>query len=332
MTFTPPQQTITFEAALRDLASGKPKSRAFAAHALGEVTDPAAKRRAFDALVRALDDDRPEVRAEAAGALGELGEPDALPHLVKRLGDGAAPVRQHAAIALGSLGRPEAFEPLATALGSGAPDLRFQAATSLAEVDPERAFEPIIAALGDADAQVVGAAALAIGAIAVELPPFAPRAREVLAPVVEHGDRGARFDAAYALAELRDPTGLALLAGEAADDERAWDAVTALGWLEARAELVAVLGNKRTPHEAAVLAAGTLLELDPAHELARQVLVEALASRKGHVRSLAVEQLGAAGGAWARPALEKLAKSGKGKGLLETITEALHAIAARERA
>src|SRR3954469_12900327 len=114
-----PSQTITFDAALRDLAAGSPKARAMAAHALGDVTEPVERRRAVDALVRALDDDRPEVRAEACGSLGELGEPSVLAALVRRLDDGVAGVRQAAAIALGTLGGAEGFEPLAEALRDG---------------------------------------------------------------------------------------------------------------------------------------------------------------------------------------------------------------------
>jgi len=324
-----PSTTITVEAALRDVASGSPKARAMAAHALGDVTDPDAKRRALDALVRALDDDRPEVRAEAASSLGQLAEASTLPHLIKRLGDGAAPVRQNAAIALGTLRAADAFDPLADALRDGPPDLRFQAATSLAEVDPARAFEPLLAALADADPQVVGAAALALGVIAVELPEHADRARAALRPLVEHGDAGARFDAAYALAELREPAGRAVLADAVTDEARAWDAVTALDWLAARDELArAAFGNK-VPQEAAVLAAGKLLALDPSHEPARRALVEALRARKVNVRALAVEQLGEAGGAWAKPALDKLARSGKGADLGEPIAAALRAIQER---
>jgi HEAT repeat protein len=331
-----PSTTITFDAALRDIASGSPKARAMAAHALGDVEDPVERRRAIDALVRALDDDRSEVRAEAASSLGELAEPAVLPHLVKRLGDGAAPVRQNAAIALGSLGVAEAFEPLADALRDGAPDLRFQAATSLAEVDPKRAFEPLLAALGDADAQVVGAAALALGAIGGELPELAPRAKEALLAKLGHSDRSARFDVAYALAELRDPAGKDPLAAELRDEDRAWDAVTALGWLAtsgdagARSALAGALAGM--PAEATVLAAGTLLHVDGSNAAARAALLDALRSRKEHVRAASVEQLGEVAGAWARPALEKLAQSGKGSTLREPIATALRAIGDRDKA
>ena len=50
MSFLFPSPTITFEAALRDLAAGSPKARAAAAHALGDVTEAVEKRRAVDAI------------------------------------------------------------------------------------------------------------------------------------------------------------------------------------------------------------------------------------------------------------------------------------------
>jgi HEAT repeat protein len=337
VSFLFPSSTITIEAALRDLAGGSPKARAFAAHALGDVTDPTERARAVDALITALEDDRPEVRAEAASSLGDLREPSAIPLLVKRLDDGVAAVRQNAAIALGTIGHGDAFEPLAEALREGPADLRFQAATSLAEIDPARAFDPLVAALGDRDPQVVGAAALSLGAIGNK------RAIAVLAPVIDHRDPGARFDAAYALAELGDATGQGILVEAVGDAERAWDAVTALATLGATAtspsaaRAVEALGraltDRRVPPEATVLAAGRLLEIAPASphdDAARRVLLAALQARKTHVRGLAVEQLQRCGGEWAKAPLEKLARSGKGGELLEAIASALEAIAKRE--
>jgi HEAT repeat protein len=337
VSFLFPSSTITFDAALRDLASGSPKARAMAAHALGDLSDPTERRRAIDALVRALDDDRPEVRAEAVSSLGELGR-DAegsppIAHLVKRLADGAPAVRQNAAIALGTLRAPEGFEPLADALRDGPADLRFQAATSLAEIDPTRAFDRVLAALGDRDAQVVGAAALSVGAIASAGTDAALKARalEALAAKLDHADAGARFDVGYALADLDDARGTRALAAAIADPDRAWDAVTALGRLRAETELSAALAHKKTPDEARTLAAGRLLAIGDSPK-ARKVLVDALTHRKVHVRGIAIEQLTDIGGAWATPALEKLARSIKGSELREPIGAALRAIAAREPA
>lgn len=329
VSFLFPSSTITIEAALRDIAQGSPKARALAAQALGDVKEPTEKRRAVEALIRALDDDRPEVRMEACSSLGELREPSALSHLVKRLDDGIATVRQNAAIALGTIGHPDGFEHLALALKEGPADLRFQAATSLAEIDAVRSFEPIAAALDDRDPQVVGAAALALGAIGD------PRALPLLVARLDHADASTRFDVAYALAELKDPRGRAVIAAALADPERAWDAVTALGQLgtvdDAEA-LARAMSNKSTPPEATVLAAGTILAIMPQgahHDAARRVLIAALGARKVNVRGLAVEQLGAVAGEWAKVPLEKLARSGKGAELIEAIATALRSIAER---
>jgi HEAT repeat protein len=329
VSFLFPSSTITFDAALRDLAEGSPKARTAAAHALGDLADPTEKRRAVEALVRALDDDRLEVRAEACASLGDLGDASALPMLIRRLGDGAPPVRQNAAIALGSLAHPDGFEPLAEVLKEGAPDLRFQAATSLAEIDQVRAFDPLVAALEDGDPQVVAAAALSLGAIGDA------RAVPLLVGKLDHREASTRFDVAYALAELGDPRGREVLAAALADLERAWDAVNALTRLGTTddAELLGrALTSKHTPPEATVLAAGAILKIAPQgahHDAARRVLLAALAARKVHVRGIAVEQLGEVGDAWAAAPLEKLAKTGKGAELIEAIAAALRAIEER---
>lgn len=329
MSYLFPSQTITFEAALRDLAAGSPKARAFAAHALGDVTEPVEKRRAVDALVRALDDDRHEVRAEACASLGGLGEQSALPHLIKRLADGIAQVRQNAAIALGTIGHADAFDTLAEGLREGPADLRFQAATSLVEIDEARAFEPVLAALEDKDPQVVGAAALSVGAIGQNDATKKARALAALSTKLDHVDAGARFEVAYALAQLGDGSGRSILALSLIDEARAWDAVSALGELRAAEELAKAVAGKATPAEAKVLAAGKLLDLDPEHAGSRAVLVEHLTNRKVHVRSLAIEQLTAVGRAWAHDPLQKLARSSKGADLLEPIAGALRAIERR---
>ncbi|HEV7556212.1 MAG TPA: HEAT repeat domain-containing protein, partial [Kofleriaceae bacterium] len=326
MSFLFPSSTITFDAAMRDLAQGSPKARAMAAHALGDLTDPTEKRRALDALIRALDDDRMEVRAEACASIGDLGDPSGILHLAKKLDDGTAPVRQNAAIALGTIGHADGFEPLAEALVNGPADLRFQAATSLAEIDGARAFDLLVTALGDRDAQVAAAAALSLGAIGDV------RAVEPLRATLEHREAATRFDVAYALAELRDVSGRDVLVAGLADDERAWDAVTALGNLSSLDDVEALaraLINKKTPAEATVLAAGAVLRIAPDSkhaDAARRVLLAALAARKTHVRGLAVEQLGLVGGAWAKAPLEKLARTGKGGELIEAIATSLRQI------
>lgn len=323
MSFLFPSSTITLEAALRDLTGGSAKARAIAAHALGDIDDPTARRRAAEALRRALEDDRPEVRAEACASLGSLGDTTAIPLLVRRLDDGVTVVRQNAAIALGSIGHADGFESLAEALRAGPADLRFQAATSLVEIDARRAYGPIVASLEDRDPQVVAAAALSLGAIGNR------EAIPQLLRQIDHLNDSTRFDVAYALSELGDASGLGILVIALADADRAWDAVTALATLGDADGLASTLTMKKVAPEPMVLAAGSLLFLRSDDQPARRVLVAALGARKVHVRGLAVEQLAKVGGDWAVIPLEKLARSGKGGELLEPIAMALRAIAER---
>jgi HEAT repeat protein len=319
-------QTISFEAALRDLAGGSPRARAAAASALGDVVESAARAQAVPALIGALRDDRAEVRAEAALALGDLESPDAVEPLAGRLADMEPTVRQAAAIALGKLGHAGGFAPLAEALREGPPDLRFQAVTSLAEIDGPRSYDPIVAALGDGDAQVVSAAALALGAIGDG------RASGHLARLLERGDPQVRFDAAYALAQLGDGRGQTDLERGLSGEPTAWDAVEALERLgpAAAAPLAGALGNKRLPPEARLRAAAAILRLPAtdaaAADAAQRVLLEGLKLRKLPLRGLAVDLLRDLAPAWAALPLRTLAASRAGRELQEEIADALRRI------
>jgi hypothetical protein len=153
---------------------------------------------------------------------------------------------------------------------------------------------------------------------------------------LEHKTAGTRFDVAYALAEIGDPSGREALAAALIDENRAWDAVSALAELKASDELAKAVATKAAPMEARVLAAGKLLAIGdfprsptPADDTARALLLEALTVRKVNVRGLAIEQLAEVGGSWAKQPLEKLARSGKGTDLLEPIAAALRAIESR---
>lgn len=352
MTYELRSNTITFEAALRDLGSPRPAVRAQAAHALGDVTAPAERARAVRALIQALGDLRFEVRVEAALALGELGSEDAVSALVARFEDGAAAVRQAAIIALGRLGLASAFEPVARALAEGTPDVRFQAATSLAELDAARAAGPLLTALADSDGEVVGAVAVALGAIGER------RAVAPLAALLDSWSRPeTRFDIAYALADLGDVRAVDTLGGFADHKQLGWDAIEALEKLgtslgtnlgtepgtddatdpsiatdagairSAAADyLVPLLARRFLDPMRKLRAAGALLALDPDHpgvDSARKLILAGLGARKREQVGLAVELLGRVGGDWARDPLTQLRGRRAGKPFHEEIDEVL---------
>jgi len=338
----PPSRTITFDAAMRDLATGSPKARVLAAHALGDARGE--RERAREALIRALGDDVAEVRSEAASSLGALGaaeEPEGVGDaavvapLAARLTDGDAQVRQNAAIALGTLRHPDGFAALATALREAPADTRYQAATSLAEVDAAAAYEPLVAALQDPDAQVLSAVALAMGAIGD------PRGVDHLARLLEHREPGVRFDAAYALAELGDGRGRAVLASAVLDPDpaRAWDAACALEWLgtadDARA-LAGLLGRRKVDPSTVLRAAGAILRIaaratlpDDVVGVARRTLLAGLGARKIPLRGLAVQELATSGGGWAIPPLEQLRATRRGRQVSDEIDDALRLLKER---
>ena len=328
MLFSP--SGITFEAALRDLHSKNPRTRAVAAHALGDVTDPTERQKAVPALIEALRDPRPEVRTEAAFALGELSSEAAVEPLAISLDDPTPVVRQGCAMALGKLGFDAGFAPLAKALKDGPADVRFQAATSLVEIDPARAYEPLVAALDDDDAEVAGAAAVGLGAIGD------PRAADRLAGLLDHHARRTRLDAAYALADLGDRRGLEVLLGAASDPELGWDALDGLGRIGRPddADAVAELMTPELDMPLALKASALLLRLDPGHRAAvnaRDTLLRGLELRKLEQRGLAVQLIGQVGGRWALAALQDLRRKRRGKHLQDEIDEALAALRAGGR-
>ncbi len=329
MTYQLQSNTITFEAALRDLGSSSLKVRVNAARALGDVTDPADRAQAAAALIKALHDDHGQVRSEAALSLGDLELELSVEPLTGRLGDMVPLVRQSAAIALGRLGFASGFDALKDALAEGAPDLRFQAATSLVEVDSERAYEPLLTALQDEDSEVLGAAALALGAIGNE------QAAPHLVPLLTHERIETRFDVAYALTQLGHDTGVSVLAECALHKDLGWDAIEALelaGTPDAADALVPVMAAQRLPPQFPLRAAAALLAIDPAHsgaETARAVLKTGLTSRKQDLRGLTVQLLDTVGGSWAVEPLTALRARRAGRKLASEIDTALAGIEGR---
>jgi HEAT repeat protein len=284
--------SISFEAAVRDLASDNVRVRVAAADALGDVPDGEDRPAAAAALTRALGDARFEVRRSALLSLGELGALAPIDELAARLDDDHGEVRQAAAIALGRLGDARGFEPLLRALADGPPDVRFQAAPSLVEIDAERAYEPLVAAIRDGDAEVRGSVATALGFIGDR------RAAGWIAGLLEDGRAETRFEAACALARLDDPRGIdTLIPYVERDPDHAFAAIEALESLRAAAAAPALARVAKkllgTMH-LRVRAAGALLLVAPAHPdaaWARGFLEKSARSRRPEVKGLAEEAL-----------------------------------------
>jgi HEAT repeat protein len=285
-------RTITFDAALRDLASPDVRARVSAADALGDVPDGEDRAAAARALASALKDPRFEVRRSAVLALGELAPHTPVEAVVALLDDDHPQVRQSAAIALGRLGDERGFEPLARALEEGPADLRFQAAPSLVEIDAERAYQPLVAAIKDGDPEVRASVACALGFIGDR------RAAGSIAELLDDGFADARFEAALALARLGDPRGAGQLIGWLEKElDRAYPAIEALESLKeatAAGALARLVRKLLAPRQLRVRAAGALLMVapdGPDAAFARAFLERNARSRRPEVRGLAEEAL-----------------------------------------
>jgi HEAT repeat protein len=216
------------EAALRDLEHRDPRVRAQAADALGRVESDDERPHALAALSRAVDDAHPSVRYAALLSLGELAAVSAVDALIAHLDDEEPLCREAAAIALGQLGPDggaRAWDALRESLASeNPPELRFQAIASLAEIDAARAAPLVVASLDDEDAKVRAQAAAALGDAG-----DAAHADRIARHLDDEDD--VRHEAALALARLRDRRALPHLVAALGQQDRAFDAATALASL-----------------------------------------------------------------------------------------------------
>jgi HEAT repeat protein len=282
-----PQTQITFEAAMRDLASDDWVVRARAASALGTCA-PEDQEAACEILRKALGDERGEVRYAAALSLGELKDRGAVAQLVEQLGDGNPRAREAAALALGQIGDADgAWSALEGALREGPPEVRFQAAASLGELDVARAAPLLRVALSDEDAEVRANAACALGDA-----PRDDQTVEALAGLLKDGKEEPRFEAAFALAVFGDRRATAVLAAFLRDDGRALDAARGLAMLrdpESTQALAQTLRGFFVPMLVKVRAAHALARLG--EKQGRQYLERMAQKRKEEVRGLASELL-----------------------------------------
>ena len=150
-----PSLPRTLEAALRDISSKKPETRAEAIRDLVRYSEEA-RPQILRSLEGALRDEDPRVRGLAATALSDIDATEALAALLVAVEDDDADVRQMAISALGELGDPRAGERLRRALGDPRGEVRFQAVMAFPRVTAheEDALEAVLSAMDDKDALV----------------------------------------------------------------------------------------------------------------------------------------------------------------------------------
>ncbi len=149
-------------------------------------------------LIRALRHPEVAVQYEAVEALGDLQDTAAIKPLVEVLSrDEYSAIRWKAAEALSKIGSP-AVDDLVSVLSNPDEDVRWKAAIALGEIGDARAVDPLIRLLGDEDRFVKSRAAYALGKIGK--PGVAALSR-----VLAEGEPGARWGAAIALGQIRDP-------------------------------------------------------------------------------------------------------------------------------
>ena len=143
-----------------------PLRRAAAAEALGKLSGEAA----CSELRTALADPAAAVRLAAAQALGACGDPTSGPALLPLLADPDPAVVAAAAAALGRIGDAATAVPLAETLYLAEQPLLVRRAVlaALAHVPHPEVQPALLAALNDADAQVRGYAAQALGQVGNE--------------------------------------------------------------------------------------------------------------------------------------------------------------------
>jgi hypothetical protein len=178
-----------------------PLRRAGTAEAMGYQGGEAAS----VTLCKHVADPEPRVRVAVASSLRELADPSAADCLLPLLADEDSDVRCAVASALGRIGSPGTAKPMADALTlPGQPLLvrRALAAALVRTAHPE-AQDALLAALSDADPQVRGYAAEALGHVGNEAVTAALSNAALDQTALLHGTVGSQAQQALAMLERR---------------------------------------------------------------------------------------------------------------------------------
>ena len=321
---TDPEAERALFAALEDASA---KVRAAAVEAVGKRTD--LKEKGDAALLRATEDDTDEVKVQAAKALARVAgaTPASLAALCKMLREGSTPVRIEAAQALGRLGRDAgaAGEDLLHLTRSGEVSEREQALRAMTVIQPAQAAEAFLAGLKDARPEIRMVASAGL----IKAEQATPETAAALIDALHDPESKVRANAACALSRLPELPAEAIAH---ADDGVRLNAALALRAAPA-AKAAPVFRQWLADASARVrlIAAGYLLEADPADADAAAGLVTLLDDPSPRLRRTVVELVDSLGPR-AAPFLEALKQRAGAEvdpelsGQLEEVIERLEAV------
>lgn len=208
--------------ALSGLDDPDPGVRIAAIRLVGEIGD-----RSVNDNVRSLTSDPdPGIRVAAARALGRLGGKTAEPDFVRLLGDPEPRVREAAVHAAAGAGLRPLVPAISERLGDSDEGVRLAAARALGVLADRAAVPALLDAFRDASPDLKHSITLAVSRLDM------PSLTELIARLVESGDRGSRLAVARSLGQLRWRQGVEQLTRLAQDTDS-----------EVRAAAVAALGR-----------------------------------------------------------------------------------------
>ena len=241
---------------------------------------------AIEGLLVLADDADGAVRAVALESLGELEATSAKGTLLNAIADEYPPARQAAILAYGRIDPDGADTVIAPLLDDPRPDVRFSAVWTLSHLGDSHV--PLITrALEDNDAEVRRLSLRCLADL------DATSHRDQVAELLDDADEEVRFEAAAALASLRDVRGAEVLRVSLTDPARGFRAAIGLGDLEDRASHRALLRLAKHPLRSPILraaAARGLVKLGDAR--GAEVLGKLVRSWRIEARQYAVQLVG----------------------------------------
>lgn len=283
-----PPLAPTFDAALRDVRAQQPRFRGAAAARLGEPP-PQRRDEAVRGLLTLANDEVGAVREAAYESLGALAAVEGLSALLEAFEDEHMGARQTAVLAVGRVSPEQGADAIAALVDDPRPEMRFSAIWTLSYLGLEHS-DRIAKALGDRDEEVRTLAAQCLAELGAT-----DRVDEI-ARGLDDSSEAVRFAAAASLATLGDTRGATVLRASLSRPDRAFPAAIALGDLEDRDSLAALMRLAKHRWRSPILRAAAARALVRLGEPAGAVVIgKIVRSWRIEARQYAVELVGELG-------------------------------------